>query len=176
MDVPVKMTVGQEPQGEGTRADGQTPSVPKPDQADAAAAPLCERFLDVLEREERPLLSELHRLNERWNQAWLQEDAAGVERLMADDYLYVAPNGSVLDRQAILGIMRSPSYRLDRGTRSEVVGRALGPEAAVVRHRSQGAGSFEGTSFTDDHTCVMVCEQRAREWRIVMEQCSFSGK
>jgi hypothetical protein len=73
-----------------------------------------------------------------------------VERLMADDYPYVAPSGLLLDRPAILAIIRSPSYRLDHGIRTEVVVRAVGCDAAVVRHRYQGAGSFEGTSFTDD--------------------------
>ena len=91
------------------------------------------------------MLSELHGLSERWFQAWLEKDAATVERLAAEDYLYVAPGGLVLDRQAILAIIRSPGYRLDRGTRTEVVVRALRPDAALVRHRYQGAGSFEGT-------------------------------
>ena len=122
------------------------------------------------------MLSELHGLSERWFQAWLEKDAATVERLMADDYLYVAPGGLLLDRPAILAIIRSPSYRLDHGTRTEVVVRAVGRDAAVVRHRYQGAGSFEGTSFTDDHRCVMVWEKHAGEWRLVMEQCSFSSK
>ena len=122
------------------------------------------------------MFSELHGLSERWFQAWLEKDAATVERLMAEDYLYIGPNGLTLDRQAILAIIRSPSYRLDQGGRTEVVIRALGQEAAVVRHRYQGAGSFEGTSFTDDHRGVMVWEKHAGEWRIVMEQCSFSSK
>ena len=122
------------------------------------------------------MLSELHGLSERWFQAWLEKDAATVERLVAEDYVYVAPSGLTLDRQAILAIIRSPSFRLDRGTRTEVVVRALGPEAAVVRHRYQGTGSFEGTSFTDDHRCVMVWAKHAGEWRLVMEQCSFTSR
>jgi uncharacterized protein (TIGR02246 family) len=122
------------------------------------------------------MLSELHGLSERWFQAWLEKDAATVERMVAEDYIYVAPSGLILDRQAILAIIRSPGYRLDRGTRTEVVVRALGPEAAAVRHRYQGAGSFEGTSFTDDHRCVMVWEKHAGEWRLVMEQCSFTSR
>ena len=122
------------------------------------------------------MFSELHGLNERWNQAWLEKDGATVERLMADDYIYVAPNGLTLDRQAILAIIRSPSYRLDHATRTGVVVRAMGHEAAVVRHRSQAAGSYEGTSFNEDHRCVMVCEKQAGEWRLVLEQHSFNGK
>ncbi len=120
--------------------------------------------------------TELHGLSERWYRAWLEKDAATVERLTTEDYLYVGPNGLVLDRQAILAIIRSPSYRLDYGTRTEVVVRGLGQEAAIVRHRWQGAGSFEGTSFTDDHRCVMVWEKQAGQWCIVLDQCSFSGK
>ncbi len=53
--------------------------------------------------------------------------------------------------------------------------RAIGREAAIVRDRRQGAWSFAGTSFTDDHRCVMVSEQRAGEWRIVMEPCCSCG-
>ena len=120
--------------------------------------------------------SELYDLNERWNRAWFEKDAATVEHLMADDYIYVAQNGLVLGRQTVLAIIRSPSYRLDHGTRTEVVVRVLGLDGAVVRHRYQGAGSFDGTSFTDDQRCVMVWEKHAGQWRLVMEQCSFSSK
>jgi ketosteroid isomerase-like protein len=120
--------------------------------------------------------SELLDLSQRWFQAWLEKDAATVERLAADDYLYVAPSGSALDRQAILAIIRSPSYRLDHGTRTEVVVRPVGQSAALVRHRYQGAGSFEGASFTDDQRCVMIWEKQAGQWRLVMEQCAFSSK
>lgn len=121
------------------------------------------------------MLAELHDLSGRWFQAWLDRDAAIVERLAAEDYLYVAPGGAILDRQAILGIIRSPSYRLDHGTRTEVIVRAVGHDAAVVRHHYRGSGSFEGTSFTDDQRCLMVWEKQAGEWRLVMEQCSFCG-
>jgi uncharacterized protein (TIGR02246 family) len=119
------------------------------------------------------MVSDLHDLSDCWFQAWLAKDAATVERLAAVDYLYVGPGGLILDRAAILAVIRSPSYRLDHGTRSEVVVRTLGPAAAVVRHRYQGAGSYDGKPFTDDHRCVMVWERQADQWRLVMEQCSF---
>ena len=122
------------------------------------------------------MVAELHDLCERWFQAWLDKDAASVQRLAAEDYLYIAPSGSPLDRQAILAIIRSPSYRLDHGTRSEIVVRPLGQDAAVVRHHYQGAGTFEGTAFTDDQRCVMVWEKQAGQWQLVMEQCSFNSK
>jgi ketosteroid isomerase-like protein len=127
-------------------------------------------------QEDQRMVSDLHDISERWFQAWLDKDASTIERLSADDYIYVAPNGSTLDRQAILAIIRSPGYRLDHGVRTEVVVRAIGHDAAVVRHHYQGSGLFEGKSFTDDQRCVMVWEKRAGEWRLVMEQCSFNQK
>jgi hypothetical protein len=140
------------------------------------ASPNCRLAVSVAGSEEQSMSSELLELSGQWFQAWLDKDAATVERLAADDYVYVGPTGFTLDRQAILGIIRSPSYRLDQGTRTEVVVRALGAEAAVVRHRYQGAGSYEGASFTDDHRCVMIWERRSGQWRLVMELCSFSSK
>src|SRR5262245_13547176 len=120
--------------------------------------------------------SELHSLSERWFRAWLEKDSPTVERLIADDYVYIGPSGLLLDREAVLAVIRSPSYRLDHGTRTEVVVRIVGDDAAVVRHRYQGSGSFDGVSFTDDHRCLMIWEKQAGQWRLVMEQCSFSSK
>jgi hypothetical protein len=120
--------------------------------------------------------SELHDVSDRWFRAWLEKDAGTVERLAAKDYVYVAPSGLILDRAAILRIIRSPDYRLDHGTRTEIVVRSLGSEAALVRHRYQGAGSVEGKSFTDDQRGLMIWEQRAGEWSLVMEQNSFSSR
>jgi hypothetical protein len=119
--------------------------------------------------------SEVNDLSERWFKAWLEKDATTVDQLAAEDYLYISPGGAIMDRQSILDVIRSPGYRLDRGERTEVVVRAVGREAAVVRHRYQGAGSYNGTSFTDDQRCVMIWEKVGGDWRLVMEQCSLSG-
>src|SRR5260370_16724359 len=97
------------------------------------------------------MLAELQRLNEIWNRAWLEKDAATVERLMAEDYLYVGPNGPVLDRPSILRIIRSPSYRLDRSTRTKVVVSPLGNDAAIIPHPSQSARTFQRVAFEAYH-------------------------
>jgi hypothetical protein len=115
---------------------------------------------------------ELEQMNQRWHRAWLEKDAANVERLMADDYVYVAPTGQAHDRETILRVIRSPGYRLHRWTRTNVVTRMLGDSAAVIRDRTQAEGEFEGKQFKDDHACVRVCTLVRGEWQIVMEQCT----
>ena len=59
-------------------------------------------------------------------------------------WVYVAPTGQVPDREAILGMIRSPRYRLHHWTRTNVVVRMLGEIASVIRHRWRGEGEFEG--------------------------------
>jgi ketosteroid isomerase-like protein len=123
------------------------------------------------------MVAELEALSERWFAAWLEKDAATVEQLAAEDYVYIGPSGWVMDRAGILAVIRSPRYRLDRAERSDVVVRVLGDgTAGVVRHRYRGSGSFEGKSFADDQRGVMVWEKRGGEWRLVMDQCSFGEK
>jgi uncharacterized protein (TIGR02246 family) len=121
---------------------------------------------------ERGVTTELEQMNQRWGRAWLEKDAATVEQLMADDYVYVAPTGQVLDREAILRIIRSSSYRLHHWTRTDVVVRMLGDSAAVVRHRGHGDGEFEGKQFQEDNSLVAVCARAGGKWQIVMEQCT----
>ena len=116
--------------------------------------------------------ADLEGLNQTWNRAWLEKDAALVEKMMADEYVYIAPNGQVIDRQTILKIIRSASYRLDRSTRTEVIIKPVGKDSAAVVFRSQAEGAYEGKSFKDDYRCTMLCGRRSTEWQVVLEQCS----
>ena len=116
--------------------------------------------------------ADLEHLNEIWNRAWLERDVTLVAKLMAEDYLYIAPNGKLLDRKAILNIIKSPSYRLDNSARTPVMIKPVGADAAVMVFHSQAAGTFEGKPFKDDHKCTMLCVRRGSEWRVLLEQCS----
>jgi uncharacterized protein (TIGR02246 family) len=121
---------------------------------------------------ESGVTSEVEQLSRRWYRAWLDKDAATVERLMADDYVYVSPTGQAQSREAILRVIRSPGYRLLNWKASNVVVRMLGDSAAVVRLRGQGEGEFEAQRFKEDHACLQVWGKVAGEWRVVVEQCT----
>jgi len=118
------------------------------------------------------MTADLEQLNQIWNRDWLEKDVALVEKLMADDYLYIAPNGRLLDRKAILNVIKSPSYRLDNSTRTPLVIKTVGEDTAVMVFHSQAAGRLAGKSFKDDHKCTMLCARQGSEWRVVLEQCS----
>lgn len=127
---------------------------------------------DIPSRKDRAVTAELEKLSERWYRAWLEKDAATVERMMADDYVYVAPSGHARDRAAILRVVRAPGYRLQSWNRTDVVIRLLGDGAAVIRCRGQGEGDFEGKHFKDDHALLQAWSRVGGEWKVVLEQAT----
>jgi hypothetical protein len=65
----------------------------------------------------------------------LQKDAAAIDRMMTPEYVYIAPNGHVLDK-TILGVVQSPTYRLDRATkarRKSSSSRPTPPRSSIIR-------------------------------------------
>jgi uncharacterized protein (TIGR02246 family) len=107
-----------------------------------------------------------------WFDAWRTKDAGAIERMIAPDYVYVAPNGAMMDRDSILAIIRDPTYGITEGAITEVEVRPLGPDVALVRHHWRGRGTMRGQVFVDDHRCVMVWYRAAAEWRVHYEQAS----
>jgi hypothetical protein len=115
--------------------------------------------------------AEIERLHHEWINAWLAKDVAAIEAQMASEYVYVGPDGRVLDRERILAIVRSPGYRLDRATSSEVH-ITLFEDSAILLRRSQASGSYDGLDFTEDHRCSSVWLRRRGAWRLAWEHCS----
>ena len=76
------------------------------------------------------------------------------------------------DRDAILGIIKDPSYGITSGTRTEVAVAQLGPDVAIVRHHWRGRGTIRGRVFVDDHQCVMIWYRSEGRWRVHYEQAS----
>ncbi|MGE5841856.1 MAG: nuclear transport factor 2 family protein [Deltaproteobacteria bacterium] len=121
------------------------------------------------------MTEEIKRLNDVWITAWFEKDASTVDALMTPDYEYVAPNGQILDRDTILRIIRSPTYKLMSGSRTEVKFVEIAPDVFAVSYRWQGTGAYEGRSFTDDHRGTMLCVRRKGKWLVAHEQCSPIG-
>jgi hypothetical protein len=118
------------------------------------------------------MADELEAVLAAWQDAWFTKNASTIDATMANDYTYVGPNGAVMDRAAILQVVTDPTYRLTGGTHTEQVVVTLGDATALVRRRWQGAGTFRGQTFDEDHRCVTVCDRSSGRWRIRYEQCS----
>jgi ketosteroid isomerase-like protein len=115
--------------------------------------------------------SELERTSQDWTRAWLEQDAATIDRLMVPGYVYVTPTGEVLDRATILGVVKSPEYRAT-GSRSEVSIIPVGADAAVVVSRWRGRVRHQGRLFEEDHRCTSVFVRDHHGWRVAAEHAS----
>jgi hypothetical protein len=80
------------------------------------------------------------------------KDASAIAQMTAEDYVYVGPNGAVLDQAAIPSPVTPPTGL--RAARTRIIVVMLGEGAALVRHRWQGTGTFR--IFVDDHRCVTI--------------------
>src|SRR5262245_174886 len=92
--------------------------------------------------------------------------------MAADDYVYVAPNGALMDRDAILAVIRDPSYQLTHGRPVDEAIVILSETVALVRRRWQGGGTFRGTAFEEDHRCTVICTRTGAGWQVRAEHCS----
>jgi ketosteroid isomerase-like protein len=115
--------------------------------------------------------SEIERTSQAWTRAWLEQDAATVDRLMAPEYVYISPTGQVMDRATILGVVKSPEYQAS-GSRSELSVVLLGTDAAVLVSRWQGRVSYQGRLFEEDHRCTSVFVRDDHGWRMAVEHAS----
>jgi ketosteroid isomerase-like protein len=118
------------------------------------------------------MMDDLKSASDEWNAAWLNKDVTAVERIAADDYLYISPQGDMLDRSDILGIIRSPTYSLQKGKWTEVSISQLGPDSALLLHRFQGEGEYRGTSFVEDNRLTTIWVRIGAQWKVRHEHCS----
>ena len=70
-----------------------------------------------------------------WQDAWFTKNGRAIAEMMTDDYIYVAPNGAVMDRATILGVVNDPDVR-DHGGHAHRDG-----SEHARRGRSNGAAS-----------------------------------
>lgn len=111
-------------------------------------------------------------LTAAWFEGWRTRNAAAIEAMMAAEYAYVAPNGALMSRDAILAIIRDPTYGITEGQHTEVHMTPLGNDVALVQHRWKGRGTIRGTEFVDDHRCLMVWQRTGGDWCVRFEQAS----
>lgn len=116
--------------------------------------------------------TDVEALMSAWQDAWFTKNGRAIAEMMSDDYVYVAPNGAVMDRETIVDVVSDPTYALTGGAHTETVVSMLGDGAAMIRRRWQGSGKYRGGEFVEDHRCVTVCDCSNGQWRIRFEQCS----
>lgn len=114
-------------------------------------------------------IEEVLAVEREWTEAHLQGEVATLERLMAEDYLKIQPNGSVAGKAEVLATYQPElrSWEYAQGDEYEV---RLYGETAVVIGRWTARGVNHGQRFDYAARFLSVYVKRDGRWQMVAEQ------
>jgi ketosteroid isomerase-like protein len=137
------------------------PAVPVP--AHAAAIPL-------LHREDR-LHREIENLESQWRAAVMQNDVATVNRLLADDYLGINPDGTLETKADAVALQRSGTMKISSIEPENIKVRVYG-DTAVVTSRVDVQGHNGDRDVGGRYHYTRVYSHKSGEWKIVSFEAS----
>lgn len=108
----------------------------------------------------------------QYDAAWLREDVAGVDAVLAPHFVYFSSTGQVTDRAGTLKLLSSESYTMTFGKRDDMVSYASGM-TVVVASRWRGRGSYDGKPYDDLQRCSVIVDMATR--KIASEHCTRLG-
>jgi ketosteroid isomerase-like protein len=131
--------------------------------ARAAAVPL-------LHREDR-LRKEIENLEAQWRTALMQNDVATVNRLLADDYLGINPNGTLETKADALAQRRSGTVKISSIEPDNVKIRIYG-DTAVVTSLVIMEGHDGDRDISGRYHYTRVYSHKSGEWKVVSFEAS----
>ena len=124
----------------------------------------------LLHRDDR-LHREIENLEAQWRTAVLQNDVATVNRLLADDYLGINPNGTLETKADALALRRSGTTKISRIDPINMKVRVYG-DTAVVTSQVQLEGHDGERDISGRYHYTRVYSRRSGEWKVVSFEAS----
>jgi len=114
---------------------------------------------------------ELIRLENEWNDAWVNRNIAFFERIYADDFMVTTSDGSVLTRAQDIANVKSGDDVATSVMGDDFKVRVYG-DTAVVTYRSTEKGQFKGRGFSGQYRWTDTWIKKDGRWQIVAAHCS----
>jgi ketosteroid isomerase-like protein len=119
----------------------------------------------LLHREDR-LHKEIENLESQWRTALVQNDVATINRLLADDYLGINPNGTLETKADALAQQRSGTVKISSIEPDNVKIRVYG-DTAVVTSQVAVEGHDGDRDISGRYHYTRVYSRRDGEWKVV---------
>ena len=124
----------------------------------------------LLHREDR-LHREIENLEAQWRNALMQNDVATINRLLADDYLGINPNGTLETKADALALRRAGTTKISSIDPINMKVRVYG-DTAVVTSQVQLEGHDGERDISGRYHYTRVYSHRSGEWKVVSFEAS----
>jgi ketosteroid isomerase-like protein len=104
-----------------------------------------------------------------WVEAHLRLDLTAIARIMADEYVIIGQNGTVITREQALASYRNDRRRWEYARSDELDVRLYG-DTAVVIGRWTAKGENNGNPFDYSARFMSVYVRRSGRWQMAAEQ------
>jgi ketosteroid isomerase-like protein len=115
------------------------------------------------------LIDEVIEAERRWVQAHRDLDIVTLESMLAEEYVQIRPDGSLVGKTAVLESYRSGNRRWDQAD-SDQYRVSLFGDVAILVGRWVGRGVNEGEPFDYTARFMTVYVKRDAKWLLVAEQ------
>ncbi|CAN5670096.1 hypothetical protein BH24ACI2_BH24ACI2_16340 [soil metagenome] len=101
-------------------------------------------------------------------------DAAAIERILADDYLYTDEKGKVKNKAEDLATYKNREYKIESVEQSDQKVRVIGNNAAIetANFRVKGTGK-DGKPFDDTYRYTTTWVWRGGRWQVAADHTSM---
>jgi ketosteroid isomerase-like protein len=112
---------------------------------------------------------ELLKLENEFARAVASNNADALDRLLADDWIIVEPDGSIIDKFRFLEVIRSGALSHESMESTDLKVRVYG-NTAVVTGLTTSKGKFMGQDFTSCERATDIFVKQPDRWQCVFTQ------
>ena len=113
---------------------------------------------------------EVRQAMEKYRTAILQRDVGLLEKIWADDYVFVNAAGDVLTKTERLANIKSGATTLDSINQEENVTVRVYQNSAVVSSRVTLKGQYSGHAISGEYRSILVWVKGPEGWQLVSNQ------
>jgi ketosteroid isomerase-like protein len=110
--------------------------------------------------------------NKEYDIALVKGDAAALDRIYSEEFIYTTPDGEVRNKSQQLSFTRSGDLKLESGQSDDVKVRIY-KNTAVMTGRFIGNGKLKGKNIEIRERYTAVWVKKRGIWRLVAEQGNF---